>query len=90
MTGTTGSIAGTSDIYVEATDAGSRIYAMATLVNTLRIFGGPDPAQAGALLDAGPGSVGALGLQDLGGACLRPGNASPSRSGRSATTSSCP
>ena len=74
VTGTTGSIAGTSDIYVEAADAGSRIYAMATLVNTLRIFGGPDPAQAGALLDAGPGSVGALGLQDLGGHAFDPGS----------------
>ena len=71
VTGTTGSKAGTSQLYVEPADAGSRIYAMATTVNTLRIFGGPSPAQAGALLDAG--AVGALGLQDLGGAAFDPG-----------------
>jgi len=67
VTGETGGQALTSDIYVEPSDGGSRIYAVATGTNTLRIFGGPDPAQAGALLDGGAGVVGALGLQDLGG-----------------------
>jgi hypothetical protein len=74
VTGTTGSKAGASEIHVEAADGGSRIYTMATLTNTLRIFGGPSQAQAGGLLDAGAGLVGALGLQDLGGAAFDPGS----------------
>ena len=67
---TTGSKAGTSQLYVESVDAGSRIYAMATNVNALLIFEGPSPAQAGQLLDAGSG---ALGLRSLGGAAFDPG-----------------
>jgi hypothetical protein len=72
VTGTTGGKALTSDIYLEPSDGGSRIYAMATGVNTLQILGGPNPAQAGALLDAGSGAVGALGLQYLGGHAFDP------------------
>jgi hypothetical protein len=67
---TTGSKAGATQIRTEITDAGTRIYVMASGVNALRIFGGPSPAQAGALLDGG---AGALGLQDLGGAAFDPG-----------------
>ena len=81
---TTGSKAFASQIHVEVTDGGTRVYVMATGVNALRIFGGPSPAQAGALLDGG---AGALGLQDLGGAAFDPGT-SPNPSGRSATTCS--
>lgn len=71
---TTGSKAGTTQIHVEAVDAGSRIYVMSSSVNTLHIFGGPSPGQAGALLDAGAGAVGALGLQNLGGASFDQGS----------------
>jgi hypothetical protein len=68
---TTGSKAGATQIKVEISDGGTRIYVMASNVNALRIFGGPSPAQAGALLDGG---AGALGLQDLGGAAFDPGS----------------
>ena len=74
VSSTTSSKALTSQIYTEASDAGSRIYAMTTGVNALRIFGGPSAAQAGALLDAGSGAVGTLGLQVLGGAAFDPGS----------------
>jgi len=70
----TGSKAGTTQVFVEPTDGGSRIYAMASSVNALRIFGGPPADQAAQLLDAGAGAVGALGLQDLGGAAFDPGS----------------
>ncbi len=68
---TTGSKAGATQIKVEITDAGTRIYVMASSVNALRIFGAPSPAAAGSLLDGG---AGALGLQDLGGAAFDPGS----------------
>jgi hypothetical protein len=72
---TTGSKAGTTQVLVEpTTDGGSLIYAMASNVNALRIFGGPAPEKAAQLLDAGGGAVGALGLLDLGGAAFDPGS----------------
>ncbi|HVP60089.1 MAG TPA: hypothetical protein VMT11_06000 [Myxococcaceae bacterium] len=71
---TTGSKAGTTQVYAEPTDAGTRIYAMGSNVNALRIFDGPAAALAGQLLDAGSGAVGALGLKDLGGAAFDPGS----------------
>ena len=70
----TGSKAETTQVFVEPTDGGSRIYAMASSVNALRIFGGPTADQAAQLLDAGAGAVGALGLQNLGGAAFDPGS----------------
>jgi len=70
----TGSKAETTQVFVEPTDGGSRIYAMASSVNALRIFGGPPADQAAQLLDAGAGAVGALGLQNLGGAAFDPGS----------------
>jgi hypothetical protein len=72
---TTGSKAGTTQVYVEPSeDGGSLVYAMASSVNALRIFGGPAADQAANLLDAGAGAVGALGLQNLGGAAFDPGS----------------
>lgn len=69
----TGSKAGTTQVLVEPTaDGGTRIYAMASNVNALRIFGGPAADLAAQLLDAGSGAVGALGLQELGGAAFDP------------------
>jgi hypothetical protein len=70
----TGSKAGTTQLYVEPTDAGSRIYAMTSSVNALRIFDGPSAALAGQLLDGGSGAVGALGLVVQGGAAFDPGS----------------
>jgi len=67
LVGTQGGTAGTTQVYAETADGGSRIYTMASSANALKIFSGPSPAQAGALLDAGAGAVGALGLQEIGG-----------------------
>jgi len=67
LVGAQGGTAGTAQVHTEVVDGGSRIYTMASSANVLKIFGGPSPAQAGALLDAGSGAVGALGLQELGG-----------------------
>jgi len=69
-----GSKAGTTQLYVEPSDAGSRIYAMASSVNALRIFDGPSAALAGQILDGGSGAVGALGLAVVGGAAFDPGS----------------
>ena len=69
----TGSKAGTTQLLVESADGGtgSRLYAMASSVNALRIFDGPPPADAGQLLDQG---AGALGLVVKGGAAFDPGS----------------
>jgi hypothetical protein len=70
---TTGSKAGTTQVLVEPLDGGtgSRVYAMASSTNALRILGGPPPADAGQLLGGG---AGALGLVALGGAAFDPGS----------------
>ena len=67
LVGSQGGTAGTTQVYAEPADGGSRLYTMASSANALKIFGGPSAAQAGALLDAGAGGVGKLGLQELGG-----------------------
>ena len=68
-----GTPAGTTQLFVESADAGagSRIYAMTSNVNALRIFDGPPPADAGQLLDRG---AGALGLRASGGAAFDQGS----------------
>ena len=73
MGGTTGSKAGTTQVFVESFDGGTgaRIYAMASNVNALRIFDGPPAADAGLLLNGG---AGALGLVVQGGAAFDPGS----------------
>jgi hypothetical protein len=70
---TTGSKAGTTQVFVESFDGGTgaRIYAMASNTNSLRIFDGPPPADAGQLLNGG---AGALGLVVQGGAAFDPGS----------------
>ncbi len=69
----TGSKAGTSQLFVESQDAGAgtRIYAMTSGTNALRIFAGPAAADAGQLL---AGGAGALGLTAVGGAAFDPGS----------------
>lgn len=67
----TGSKAGTTQLHVEPTDGGSRLYAMTTSVNALRIIDGPPAADAGQLL---AGGAGALGLVVRGGAAFDPGS----------------
>ena len=72
--GSTGSKAGTTQLYVETSDGGSgpsRIYAKTSSVNALRIFDGPPAADAGQLLDGGTGM---LGLTAVGGAAFDPGS----------------
>ncbi len=72
--GSTGSKAGTTQLYVETPDGGtgpSRIYAMTSSVNALRIFDGPPAVDAEQLLDGG---VGQLGLTAAGGAAFDPGS----------------
>jgi hypothetical protein len=71
VSGSTGSKAGTTQVLIEPSDAGSRLFAMASSVNTLRIFDGPSPAAAG-IYDGG--TVGALGLTVVGGAAFDPGS----------------
>ena len=70
---TTGSKAGTTQVFVESFDGGTgaRIYAMASSVNAMRIFDGPPPGDAGQLLNGG---AGALGLVVQGGAAFDPGS----------------
>jgi len=70
---TTGSKAGTTQVFVESFDAGTgaRIYTMGSNVNALRIFDGPPPADAGQLLNGG---AGALGLVVQGGAAFDQGS----------------
>jgi hypothetical protein len=70
---TTGSVAGTTQVFTEAHGTGSRVYAMASSINTLRIFDSPLPPDAGSIALAG-GGVGALGLVSSGGFAFDPGS----------------
>lgn len=63
------SFPGTSQLYVEPADGGTRLYAVATAAQSIRIFGGPPAADAGQLLAGGAGS---LGLAELGGVPFDP------------------
>ena len=70
---TTGSVAGTTQVFTEAHGTGSRVYAMASSINTLRIFDSPLPPDAGSIALSG-GGVGALGLVASGGYAFNPGS----------------
>jgi hypothetical protein len=70
---TTGSVAGTTQVLTEANGTGSRVYAMASSINTLRIFDSPLPPDAGSIALPG-GGVGALGLVSSGGFAFDPGS----------------
>jgi hypothetical protein len=72
-TSSTGSVAGTTQLFVEPQGSGSRLYAMASSINTLRIFDSPLPADAGSIALPG-GGVGALGLVTSGGYAFDPGS----------------
>src|SRR5262249_10030427 len=63
--------AGTTQLFVEPSDGGSRLYAMNSSAQTLAIFAGPSAADAGQLL---AGGAGALGLVSLGGMAFDPGS----------------
>jgi len=63
--------AGTTQVFVEPSDGGSRIYTTASSAQTILVFAGPPAADAGALLGDGSG---ALGLVSLGGYAADPGS----------------
>jgi len=67
----TGGTPGTTQLFVENTDAGTRIYATTSAVNAIRIFDGPPAVDAGTLLNGGSG---ALGLVVTGGAAFDQGS----------------
>ncbi len=67
----TGSKAGTTQLYVAPAPAGTLLYATTSNVNAIRIFNGPPPVDAGTLLAGGAGS---LGLTSAGGAAFDAGS----------------
>jgi hypothetical protein len=69
--GTTGSKAGTSQLFVTPSPGGTLLYATTTFVNAIRIFNGPPAVDAGTLLAGGSGS---LGLVSAGGAAFDAGS----------------
>jgi hypothetical protein len=72
-TSTTGSVAGTTQVVTEAHGTGSRVYAMASSINALKIYDSPLPPDAGSIALPG-GGVGALGLVSSGGFAFDPGS----------------
>ena len=68
---TTGSKAGTTQLYVAPSPGGTLLYATTSNVNAIRIFNGPPAVDGGTLLNGG---AGALGLVAAGGAAFDAGS----------------